>query len=233
MKINNDLVIQSTNPVFSEHGHKEQLESWISKRLIDVLHNIKTDSLAGKEAVISKLPALSLAPVVGLYYATFLAERVDFTDSYIEYEFSPVSLKLMKPKNLHKEFIKKIDTKFADSDNSEEPSALQLIVDENLINVVMGMFLKIDTMYSLRELLAADPRLVMMRQLMTTTTIGMAIPSFKEEYGEGKPIDLVLTSSHEFMTSGLGSVNPTGVSIDANGNFQGLVNIGAQIIVTN
>ena len=35
------------------------------------------------------------------------------------------------------------------------------------------------------------------------------------------------------MTEGLGSVNPTGVSVDANGNFQMLANIGAQIIVTN
>ncbi len=51
-----------------------------------------------------------------------------------------------------------------------------MIVDENLINSVIGMFLKLDTTYSLRELLAIDPRLVVMRQLLTTTTIGMAIP---------------------------------------------------------
>jgi hypothetical protein len=38
------------------------------------------------------------------------------------------------------------------------------------------MFLKIDTTYSVRDLLALDPRLIMLRQLMTTTTIGMAIP---------------------------------------------------------
>jgi len=95
------------------------------------------------------------------------------------------------------------------------------------------MFLKIDTTYSVRDLLALDPRLIMLRQLMTTTTIGMAIPQFKEEYGEGRPIDIVLTPSHEFMTTGLGQVNPTGVSIDGNGNFQILANIGAQIIVTN
>lgn len=95
------------------------------------------------------------------------------------------------------------------------------------------MFLKIDTMYSVRELLALDPRLVMMRQLLTTTTIGMVIPQFKEQYGEGRPIDIVLTPSHEFMVNGLGNVNPTSVSIDANGNFNVIANLGAQIIVTN
>jgi hypothetical protein len=219
--------------VFAEHGHSELLKNWLAKRLIDELHSIKASALSGKEDTISKLPALSLAPAVGLYYAAFLAEKVEFTDSYIEYEFSPVSLKLMKPKSIHPEFIKPIQTTFADSDSSEEPSALQMIIDENLINVVVGMFLKIDTTYSVRELLALDPRLVMMRQLMTTTTIGMAIPQFKEEYGEGRPIDIVLTPSHEFMTTGLGNVSPTGVSIDGNGNFQVLANVGAQIIVTN
>ena len=193
---NQDLIIVSTSPVFQEHGHSEELKNWLSKRLVDELHNIKTEALSGKEATIAKLPALSLAPAVGLYYAAFLAERVEFTDSYIEYEFSPVSLKLMKPKSIHPEFVKQIQTSFAPSDSSDEPSALQLIVDENLINVVIGMFLKIDTTYSVRELLALDPRLVMMRQLMTTTTIGMAIPQFKEEYGEGRPIDIVLTPSH-------------------------------------
>jgi len=35
------------------------------------------------------------------------------------------------------------------------------------------------------------------------------------------------------MTNGLGNVNPTAVSIDANGNFNVVANLGAQIIVTN
>jgi hypothetical protein len=88
------------------------VKDWIASRLLEELHNIKTDALGGKEAMVAKLPALSLAPVVGLYYAAFLAERVEFTDSYIEYEFSPVSLKLLKPKYVYEEFIKSIDTQF-------------------------------------------------------------------------------------------------------------------------
>jgi hypothetical protein len=89
------------------------------------------------------------------------------------------------------------------------------------------MFLKLDTTYSLRELLALDPRLIVMRQLLTTTTIGMAIPQFKEQFGDNKPIDIVFDPSHTFMSEGLGSVNPTSVTIDANGNFNVLANLGA------
>jgi hypothetical protein len=67
-------------------------------------------------------------------------------------------------------------------------------------------------MYSLRDMLALDPRLAVMKQLLTTTTVGLAIPSFKEEYGENKPIDLVLTTSHDFISSGLGGeTTPSGL----------------------
>jgi hypothetical protein len=67
-------------------------------------------------------------------------------------------------------------------------------------------------MYSLRDMLALDPRLAVMKQLLTTTTVGLAIPSFKEEYGENKPIDLVLTASHDFISSGLGGeITPSGL----------------------
>jgi hypothetical protein len=61
----------------------------------------------------------------------------------------------------------------------------------------------------------------------------MVIPQFKEQYGEGRPIDVVLTPSHEFMTSGLGSVAATSFNLEANGNFNAIINIGAQIIVEN
>jgi hypothetical protein len=59
-----------------------------------------------------------------------MAERIEFADSYIEYEFSPVSMKLIPEKKLYNEFIKAIKTEFAPNEESEDPSALQLIVDE-------------------------------------------------------------------------------------------------------
>ena len=73
-----------------------------------------------------------------------------------------------------------------------------------------------------------------MKQLLTTTTVGMVVPSFKEEFGENRPLDVVLTASHDFMTSGLGDdVTPSGITIDGNGNFQVTLNLGAQLIVDN
>jgi hypothetical protein len=199
-----EVKIESQSPVFAEHNHAVQLKEWVQKRLVEEMHNIKSEALGGNEQMVQKLPALSLAPVVGLYYASFMAERIEFADSYIEYEFSPVSMGVMEKNKLHDEFLKAIETDFAPSEESDDPSALQMIIDENLINSVVGMFLKLDTTYSLRELLAIDPRLVVMRQLLTTTTIGMAIPQFKEQFGENKAIDIVFDPSHSFMIDGLG-----------------------------
>ena len=73
-----------------------------------------------------------------------------------------------------------------------------------------------------------------MKQLLTTTTVGMVIPSFKEEYGDNRPLNVVLTASHDFMTTGLGEdVTPSGIQLESNGNFQVTANLGAQLIVEN
>ncbi len=100
------------------------------------------------------------------------------------------------------------------------------------MNGVLGQFLKIDKMYSLKDLLSVDPRTAVIKQLLTTTTVGMIVPSFKEEFGENRPIDVVLTASHQFFQDGLGNdAIPTGIQIEENGNFQVVANLGAQIIV--
>ena len=59
-------------------------------------------------------------------------------------------------------------------------------------------------MYSLREFMSVDPRFAVFKQLLTTTTVAMVLPQLKEEYGEGRPLDLVGTASHDFINSGLG-----------------------------
>jgi hypothetical protein len=67
--------------------------------------------------------------------------------------------------------------------------------------------------------------------MLTTTTIGVTIPSFKEQYGEGRPVDIVLDGTQDFLDKGLEGVTPTSVSIEANGNFAITFNLGIQIIV--
>ena len=83
---------------------------------------IQEKIISGDTETIAKLPILSLAPVFGLYYATYGAEKVTFSDTFVEYDFSPVSLKLVD--KLHNEFLKEIETSFADDEEGAEPSAV-------------------------------------------------------------------------------------------------------------
>ena len=55
----------------------------------------------------------------------------------------------------------------------------------------------------------------------------MAIPSFKEEYGDNKSIDVIFTVSNDWIEEMVDSLTPSGFSLDAKGNFKIHMNIGA------
>ena len=76
-----------------------------------------------------------------------------------------------------------------------------------------------------------DPRFKMFTQMLTTATVGMLLPAFKEEFGDSKPIDLIGTLSQSFISDKVDNVAPSGISIDKNGNLKLNINAGAQIIV--
>jgi hypothetical protein len=130
--------IKSESAAFKEHGHTEEVRQWVNTKLSEALHTIRSDAFLGKDSVVSKLPAVSIAPLVGLYFAAFGADKMLFTDEFIEYEFSPVSMKLVKEANLHPEFLSEIQTAFEPKEEGEEESALQLIFDQNLVNGIIG-----------------------------------------------------------------------------------------------
>jgi hypothetical protein len=54
-------------------------------------------------------------------------------------------------------------------------------------------------MYSVRDLMSKDPRFAMFKQFLSTSTIGLVLPAFKDDYGDAKAIDLVGTLSHDFF----------------------------------
>jgi hypothetical protein len=63
--------------------------------------------------------------------------------------------------------------------------------------------------------------------VMTTGSLGMAIPAFKEEYEESKPIDLVGTLSYDFFTNKISEALNSGVTLDKNGILKIGLNLGA------
>ena len=67
--------------------------------------------------------------------------------------------------------------------------------------------------------------------LLTSTNIGVGIPSFIEEYGDGKQIDLVGTLSHEFFTDRITDATISSVSLDKNGMLKVTLNAGAKLVL--
>ena len=65
------------------------------------------------------------------------------------------------------------------------------------------------------------------KQLLSTSTVGYAIPSFKQEYGENRNIDIVGSLSHEFISDKIDNVQPSGIQMDKNGNVKFTINIGS------
>jgi hypothetical protein len=70
-----------------------------------------------------------------------------------------------------------------------------MIIDENFFNLFINEFTSIEKFYSLRDIMSRDQRMALFKQLLTTTSVGMILPSFKEEFGDNKMVDLVGTLS--------------------------------------
>lgn len=160
-----------------------------------------------------------------VYYLGYLAENMKFSPEALDFGFSPFQGDPREHKVIP--HLKPIETKF------EEPAkagqdAISLIIDENFFNSFAIAFTAIEKMYSLRELMNSDPRIAVMKQLLTTTTLGMILPSFKEDYGENRMVDLVGTLSNSFIEEKVEIPTKTGLSLDgSNGVLKITLNLGA------
>ena len=95
--------------------------------------------------------------------------------------------------------MKKINSKFTETVEGEDQSALSLIIDENLLNSFFLDFVLIDRSFSLRDYFGMDPRLREATKQMTTSSVGMILPQILEEYGENRPIDVMMSLSHSLI----------------------------------
>ena len=100
-----------------------------------------------------------------------------------------------------------------------------------MFNAIFRQLQSVDMMYSLKEFMVADPRLSQFIPLLTSTNLGMAIPSFAEEYGTDKKIDVVGTLSHEFFTDRITDAAYSGITLDKNGMLKLTFNVGAKLVL--
>lgn len=67
--------------------------------------------------------------------------------------------------------------------------------------------------------------------MLTTSTIGAVLPTFKEEYGENKNIDVMFSASHSLFQVGFPKNKITSINIDKNGNWKIQLNLVAKLNV--
>lgn len=186
---------------------------------------IKDDSIYANPEIMFKLPITSIVPLFGIYYLSLTSDDVIFSNKFIEFQYSPSKFKLISDRAYDR--LKEIESEFEPEQEGEAERAIQILIDENSINSVFAHLATMDTLYSLRKVFAKDPRFQVFQQLLTTSTVGMILPSFKEDYGEGKPIDLIGTLSHDFIAEKVDNINFSGISLDKNGIIKAQINFGS------
>ena len=195
------IEIKASGPkahIFEAEHHGEPIRKWIAENLHKSVNDIKDQIFEeGRHETLQKIPGQNLLPAFGIFYAAYFSENTQLTNEYIDFGFSPSQFGLFSKKIFAQ--LKEIESEF-EKPEKDNQDAIQIIIDENFFNSFVFQFTSVEKMYSLRELMSSDPRMALFKQLLTTTTIGMVLPSFKEEYGEGKMIDLVGTFSQSFFS---------------------------------
>jgi hypothetical protein len=69
---------------------------------------IKVEVLSGNSERLKKLPIMSLFPLVVLFYTSQASEKLDLSEKWVLYDFSPSSLAYLKESRRPKAAMKRV-----------------------------------------------------------------------------------------------------------------------------
>lgn len=162
------LVVEGTE--LPEEARTELLEK-LKKTVVAYKAEVQG---AGKH-IVAEFPVDTLAPFVVLFYAVQVAEKVEFTDKYLEMGFSLEHLRMILPR--HAKLLKSISGEFFKEVNHAGDEALfQFNIDDNAFNSITSVIVSVDKMFSAREILKGNPKAEPFMDMLTTTTIGTVLP---------------------------------------------------------
>jgi len=121
------------------------VNSQVEKMILDK-YNLLWEGDVGS---LQTLPVESLMPVLLLKHLGSFATQMDISKDNIEYGFDPEGSIRKKPSKRKTSMLKEIESEFSTSEEGEDQAAMQLIVDENLINTYLLEFVMIDSSVSL------------------------------------------------------------------------------------
>lgn len=208
----------------------DEAKTGLVKLLTDKIDEVKAKCLAGKEEVVPEFPMDAVVPFVGLYYAIQFAETASFDSGYAAMGASLKHFELLTEKQNN--LLKDIQGGFYKEQSKSGDKALaQVLIDDNLFNSLASVFVSVDKTFGYRELAKGNPKMKPSLKMLTTTTLGTVLPSFTEDYGAEKRIDVAFSPSHELFKEGFPGSKMSGIYMDKNGNWKIQLNVAATINV--
>ena len=101
----------------------------------------------------------------------------------------------------------------------------QASIDENAFSQILNIFTASDNLISLRKLIMENIKARRkyhreVKKYMTTSLLSKVIPSFAEEFGKKRNLDIMFTPSHSRFLKAFPDAKRSSVYIDKNGNFK-------------
>lgn len=107
--------------------------------------------------------------------------------------------------------LKEIDSEFTEpEEDGQDPYAIQMILDENIVNAFLLDFILFEKAFSLREIMKLDPKMSPFLEQMNTTNAGLLLPQVIEEFGENRMIDFYLSLSHTLISKKIENAKVSG-----------------------
>ena len=187
----------------------------------------------GDFASLGKLPLESFLPMLFLKQVGSVATTFEITPVHLEYGFDPeIFYKNERPFFKKKRsMLKEIDSEFSDVEEGQDPYAFQLILDENVVNAFLLDFVLYEKAFSMRQIMKMDDKMRPFLDQLNTSTVGLMIPQFIEEFGENKEIDFYMSLSHSLISKKIENAKVSGFQIDKNGNFRFQFNFSVTILI--
>jgi hypothetical protein len=102
-----------------------------------------------------------------------------------------------------------------------------LILDENVLNSILFSFNKVEKQFSLRRMMTANSRMALFKQLLTTTSMAMLLPSFNEEYTGREMIDLTGTMCEKVVIKEFPDTKPSSITMNEDGTMKFNLNVAS------
>ena len=105
-------------------------------------------------------------------------------------------------------------------------------MDENLLNSLSTIFAQINSVVSIKDIMKYKKNWwVAIKDKMNTGILAKVLPSIKEDYGDDKNIDIVLTPSHAEFKKGFPNSDISQFQMDKDGNWKISLNLFAKLRV--